>query len=197
MEKLTLEHIAPYLPYGLKGILTTNREDDFSEYDFDFEKFKKGVIWNYIGYAEGNFNIPMGEGEIDGFIYGHENTYVNFQYGIKPILRPMDLTKPITIDGKEIIPIVELAKIAFEGIEFENWLQGDRAISKEIEKSKRIRFWYLKKDQSFQTTLCGKQHVTNQIVLFQWLFKHKFDVFGLIEKGLAIDVNTLETNPYN
>lgn len=28
------------------------------------------------------------------------------------------------------------------------------------------------------------------------LFKNHFDVAGLIEKGEAIDVNTLETNPY-
>ena len=30
----------------------------------------------------------------------------------------------------------------------------------------------------------------------QQLFEWKFDIFNLIEKGEAIDVNTLQTNPY-
>ena len=29
-----------------------------------------------------------------------------------------------------------------------------------------------------------------------YLIENKFDIFGLIEEGLAIDVNELETNPY-
>lgn len=175
MEKLTLENILPY-SIGYEGVKL---------HHFDAER-------EFISVC-----VIAELSEDEAVITDNEHEYAENIAGLLPILYPMDLTKPIMVDGKEIIPIVELAKIAFEGIEFENWLQGDRAISKEIEKSKRIRFWYLKKDQSFQTTLCGKQHVTNQIVLFQWLFKHKFDVFGLIEKGLAIDVNTLATNPYN
>lgn len=30
----------------------------------------------------------------------------------------------------------------------------------------------------------------------QLLFEHHFDVFGLIEKGLAVDINTLKNNSY-
>lgn len=33
--------------------------------------------------------------------------------------------------------------------------------------------------------------------LYNYLVKNHFDVDNLIEKGLAIDVNTLENNPYN
>lgn len=29
-----------------------------------------------------------------------------------------------------------------------------------------------------------------------YLIKHHFDIAGLIEKGQAIDVNTLKVNPY-
>jgi hypothetical protein len=35
-----------------------------------------------------------------------------------------------------------------------------------------------------------------QVSQYQRLLEWHFDVFNLIENGLAIDVNTLETNPY-
>jgi uncharacterized metal-binding protein len=32
-----------------------------------------------------------------------------------------------------------------------------------------------------------------EVLIWQKLLKHHFDVFGLIEKGFAIDINTLST----
>jgi len=32
--------------------------------------------------------------------------------------------------------------------------------------------------------------------VMEMLFEYHFDVFGLIKKGLAVDINTLDTNPY-
>lgn len=34
------------------------------------------------------------------------------------------------------------------------------------------------------------RNVINQFEVFQYLFSHHFDMFGLIDKGLAIDINT-------
>ena len=36
-----------------------------------------------------------------------------------------------------------------------------------------------------------ERHLPMSASLYNWLLKHHFDVFGLIDKGLAIDVNTI------
>lgn len=85
---------------------------------------------------------------------------------IKPILRPLsDLTKEIEYNGEKIFPV--------------EWLE----------------------DKYFTTDLHSQ---CNRIIederwinhcdylLIQYLLEWHFDVFGLIEKGLAIDKNTLE-----
>ena len=107
----------------------------------------------------------------------------------KPILRKLDLTKLITVNGVEIIPIVELAKISYPD-----------------------KIWYFERNNCYSE--CGLYFyfdyknfycmginnplsVYNQLQLFKWLYANKFDVEGLIDAGLAIDADTLETNPYN
>jgi hypothetical protein len=89
------------------------------------------------------------------------------------------------------------------------WFEG-----KEINPSDFIKDWY---NEINATEIDGLEHYSfkNDFILFgtiepteeteiinlpyqayQLLFKMKIDVFSLIEKGLAVDVNTLETNPY-
>ena len=84
-------------------------------------------------------------------------------YGWKPILRPLsDLTKEIEYN---------VEKFVFSDIYFSN---------SKIEKLQ---------DKS----LCLFENPLNEIDYnsVQTLIKYHFDVFGLIEKGLAIDINTL------
>lgn len=104
----------------------------------------------------------------------------------KPLLRPMsDLTRKLTIEGEEKIPIVCLAEIAFPD---KTW---------HLENNYAISFTTGKRDFIFiKGEFISKGYNYNSIQLFQWLFKHKFDVFGLIESGAAIDVNTLTENIY-
>ena len=97
----------------------------------------------------------------------------------KLILRPLsDLTKPCLEGGK--IPIEELKEIAgypekfrFNGTDFVFEFEGDLSYDGGYEFEK--------------TTQC----CSNQLELFSWLFEHHFDVFGLISKGEAIDINTI------
>ncbi len=111
MEKLELKHLAPYLPYGLKGLgKYPNGDDNIREIN----------ISNVMAYVDNDINS-------------------------KPILRPLsDLTN-------------------YKGI-FHNW---EYIINTEL---------------------------SCDITWYEWeaLFEHHFDVFGLIEKGLAIDKNTLD-----
>lgn len=102
-----------------------------------------------------------------------------------PICRPFsDLTKPIEHKGEKFVPIERLF-----------FLEGSQ-----------VKFMYKEKDSI---------HKYNRIVAFgngveilpldynlirykelQKLIEWHFDVADLISKGEAIDVNTLETNPY-
>lgn len=156
--KLTLEHLAPYLPYGLKGVLTEDKIDDFESEDWveDLSIFKARAIWKMCGYADGELNIPLGEGEFDGFLWRNGLTYVCFHRGIKPILRPLS-------DYKDI---------------------NSQAMSD------------LNCDLSDQMDLCdlANKHTNIEGIRYRLAsicFEHHIDIFGLIEKGLAINMNEL------
>jgi hypothetical protein len=85
--------------------------------------------------------------------------------GMKPILRPLsDLTKEITVDGKKIIVSDETAVGFAHGREY-------RSIG------------------IVQNRLTTNTITYDDMVI---LLSYHFDVFGLIDKGLAIDINTLE-----
>lgn len=168
MEKLTLENIACNLP-GLK-----------------FLNEKSGKIF----HATGAYETDSGTLIITN---GDEHHSLDI-WPYKPLYRPMsDLTKPIIIEGKEVTPIVELAKIAFPKDTWRVFADSSyMAISKTLKDFAFANGSFFSSDKNN----CNIA-VSNQPQLFQWLYKNKFDLHGLIEKSLAIDANTLETNPYN
>ena len=111
MREITLKEWSAYLPYGLKGELQFDKSEDFELQDWaiDLSKFKKGTIWKLCGYADTDLHIPLGEGEFNGWLWRNEYTYVNFHFGIKPVLRDLsDLTKEIEHNGEKFVPIHRL-----------------------------------------------------------------------------------------
>jgi hypothetical protein len=91
----------------------------------------------------------------------------NFQQ-LKPLLRPLsDITKRINFNGDYLVflEVIESDYLQDKDSQYLNYLSN---------------YWI------------GKINSKN-ISLFQaeMLFKWHFDVFGLIEKGLAVDINTL------
>jgi len=113
----------------------------------------------------------------------------------KPILRPIsDLYRTITHNGKEIIPIVELAKIAEpkQAWEFkEEVAVCEHLISFIYDERKEVQaFCLLNYDLEIPCFVC------NQYQLFDYMNELKIDYRNLIGAGLAIDCNTLENNPY-
>tara|TARA_B100001146_G_C16196757_1_gene442106 strand:- start:3384 stop:3794 length:411 start_codon:yes stop_codon:yes gene_type:complete len=134
--KLQLEHLAPYLPYGLKCKSTT-------------------ILFGH----EDNGIYEMGLISMRGVLKGT---------GI-PILRPLsDLTKDIGEWG-EFITTIDLIRNEFI----------------KIDGSHRNFDYPLTLDGK----TCGILSLPYWVI--QKLFEWHFDVFGLIEKGLAIDINTL------
>lgn len=140
MEKLTIEHLAPYLPYGLK-IEILNYKCDYVGIQFS---------------------------EITGFYMIGEALHVTYKGGstgksiddFKPFLRPLsDLTKEIDHNGAKFTPIDYNAfkHSKDDIIEYQNGFLHYKAI---------------------------------KFGIIQRLFEWHFDVFSLIDKGLAIDINS-------
>ena len=91
-----------------------------------------------------------------------------------PILRPLsDLTKPIEHKGEKFVPIVEL----LENSSFDTSKMPEEEIMSFVE------------DVYSNIDLLA---LTDLPLYLEW----HFDLFGGIESGEAINVNTLEINPY-
>ncbi|MDR2910599.1 MAG: hypothetical protein LBV47_04440 [Bacteroidales bacterium] len=180
-RKLELKDIAGYLPYDLYAT-----RNNFV-----------GVI-NQIN-RNGNFVISCSN--------WHEN--INDKNHHKPILRPLsDLYKTITHNGKEIVPIVELAKMAIPNLKWD--INKKMSIAEIISKSSfdTILFGYTGLHRYFKYVnetdryfyyvyqYDNVEYIPDQIQLFDYLHELKIDYRGLIDAGLAVNVNTLENNPY-
>ena len=170
---LELKHLAPYLPYGLKYSVFNKKGK------LDLLEIGTNNIYNII--------TAVNKG-----VYGGE---------YKPILRPLsDLTKEIEVNGEKFVPLEILGQKHIEDGFFEDgsfgWGQstgGDDEQDYYLTVSNNEGF-YLVFD-----IWCGHQDeggycVDNENIPFplvELFFKWHFDVFGLIEKGLAIDINTI------
>jgi hypothetical protein len=98
---------------------------------------------------------------------------------IKPILRPLsDLTGDIKHKESELNVIEE--------IYCDSWMAGRH----EVEVTRR-GYVIISNDDGSEIDICIEKPQTNEFWVFEILLKHHFDVFGLIDRGLAIDVNTL------
>jgi len=114
------------------------------------------------------------------------------------VLRPLsDFTKEIEVNGERFVPIIELFQLIDGGSYTEDRVlikneKGLFVISNSISQlsfnSKENYFDY----KTFDFDGEDWQPSFNQLELFNKLFEWHFDVFGLIEAGLAIDINTLE-----
>lgn len=143
-EKLTIKHLAGYLPYGLKFLPT--------HYNFD----KKVDTLYYLSTI--NSSDEFG-------VNGYTSKY------IKPILHPLsDLTKEIEHNGKKFVPMDVLCSIEVsEEEDFKLYGKIPEFWKYLLETKKSYwDYWQVEK-------------------LLEW----HFDIHGLIEKGLAIDINTL------
>ena len=181
-RKLELKDIAGYLPYGLH-CYSKKLQENIPIYGHKSNRLLCGC-YDLQFYKHLN---------IDGFFIGDKIN--NF----KPILRPLfDLYKTITHNGKEIVPIVKLAKIAFHNYEWSNWIVWDNksiAITREDEVIIGV-FDFEKEGCYFFSTLKDDVPLKNLPQLFDYLNELKIDYRGLIDSGLAVDVNTLNINPY-
>lgn len=164
------EFMAMSLPYGLKA---KNRNE-------------KGHIHNVDHYMY-------------QYICDSEKDKDLYKYDL--ILHPLsDLTKDIEHKGENFVPIVELAKLVKSKLLPAN----PEYIIDECYAPNCVRYsdhyiWFNGDSVLHSILTEAKEHkliVYNQIELLLMLTEWHFDISGLIEKGEAIDINTLEENPY-
>jgi hypothetical protein len=181
--KLELKHLAPYLPYGLNYFFKDKNNDRF--YDW-WSHYPKRAIMNFTEALENkdkdaieirnsiiSFKEPFLVWDVDDWLLGCGETQLGWDVDdlllneVKPILRPLsDLTKEMEYDGDIITPIYYRY---FDSMFFEDdFLRG-----------------IVLRNSSYKITQCSYG-------VLQKLFEWHFDVFGLIEKGLAIDINSLK-----
>ena len=163
-RKLTLTDICGYLPYGLK-----------IKYDLGYGTHS---LENITSATSKHMYNAMDELDFCDCI---------------PILRPLsDLYRTITNDGKEICPIVELAKISYPDLEWK--IVNDFVVCDD----NNYTFDY---DIAYNQFYCvdkfyHRQYLPNQYQLFDYLHELKIDFRNLIESGLAVSVYDIENNCY-
>jgi hypothetical protein len=97
---------------------------------------------------------------------------------IKPILRPLsDLNKEITHDGKTFVPMKWMEANINKNISFYQPINTEISLEIEI-----ITEDYSQTINLYDGCICAQK-------LHEW----HFDVFGLIDNGLAININTLKS----
>lgn len=177
--ELTIKHLAAYLPYGVK-IITPN---DYSFYGVKTDA--KALVLDGLKDKSLNF-------------YGMGGFYPIKHF--KPILRPLsDLTKEIEHNGEKFVPLVELAKIV--GLDITKFDLSETAIAYGLrcnienddddDKYKVLGFDIFNGFGIHYRPSKSWGIVPNQVELWPKLYEWHFDIFGLIENNLAIDINTI------
>ena len=179
--KLEIKHLAPYLPYGLKA--------EMLDYKNDYVGRQFDKIIGIYQWSKNNDWCILTDG-------GSKPSLSR----IKPILRPLsDITKEIEHNGERFVPMVELAIIANLDTTGSRLSSTESAygIRCNIENDADSDKWVV---LGFDAVNGFGEHyrpsnewtiVQNQLELWQKLYSWHFDVFGLIDAGLAIDINTL------
>lgn len=170
--KLELKHIAPYLPYGLTFCPKSEPETRLAIGNIYLKKIGRLTVVNVLDI--GTYDHVRSEWKTDQ---------------IQLLLRPLsDLTKPIEHKGERFVPIIELAKLFHINPKYtvthyidarvdSGWVSVKCCVEND---DKRYMDYDLKPDM-----------LSNDFREIQKLFEWHFDVFGLLDHGLAIDINTL------
>lgn len=191
------EFLAMSLPYGLKylyqhktieSVIVQNKILIIDSIDFSSNVFQ---FWSH----DKSFLEPL---HLGLFAKGFRDD------DIKCVLHPLsDLIKPITHKGETFVPAMLLSKMV-AGIHNDDldseWIIKDngRIICK-TPWDLRIEIYYKTSEICFSvynTWNQAEKRTIYQLSAFQKLISWHFDIAKLIEKGEAIDINTLKENPY-
>lgn len=177
---LELKHLSAYLPYGVECYLmghTDENENPISErilgsYDNDIVY----VTLNCDDYDE----------------YNNADVLL--------ILRPLsDLVNEIEQNGERFVPLLKIFDSlnlfdCGDRISFTKWNVDDESVSI-IDEDKFDRehvFTIYNNNQVVAYSIDNENVIINTYSIIQMLLSWHFDIFGLIDAGLAIDINKLK-----
>lgn len=187
MEKLQINHIAPYLPYGLKyqlnrlGVFNLDEEYPIPHNDICeiTNLVKVGNDWEVEISGSGDCLFGMiGLDEIEIFLRPLSDLYkeIDGEVGIVKLAKIHDTD----FDDTEDVKVTPLTGWSTMG-HVDYWNNDG------IE----CRFGWFNSFQAGYINPTRHRFVSNQLDLFTYLFQHHYDVFSLIDKGLAIDLNSI------
>lgn len=119
--------------------------------------------------------------------------YLNFtSFEIKPILRPLsDLIKIININDDSFTPLYYLNRMRGVMLSIEEYdLFEDDGNCLICKYAGVYSFYFELQTMSFYDN--GVNGISPQLEMFKKLHEWHFDLYGLIDCGLAIDINTLK-----
>lgn len=169
---MTLENqLKHYLPYNLKCEILDYRSDYVGD---QYETMKGYYLLNDKAY----FNFKPGRD------YAGKNITQ-----FKPILRPLkDLANEIEINGNAFYPLGSLLVQKYP-----KWFVENNGSAKythiTIDFSGRFATAFLTYQATHKIQIDSTYIKNTSYLVFQKLLEWHFDVFGLIEKGMAIDIN--------
>ena len=178
-KKLEIKHLAAYHPHKL-WVENMNFRCDYTGVQYSELTWlypivtDKEYIWCYKTTAGNADNIEE----------------------CRPILRPLDLTKEIAHKGETFVPIVELAKEFHIVSEYTVTSYRDAKDYKEYGSEVKCCVENDESRYSYFRIHGGEMIHHSEYRIVQKLHEWMFDTENLIESGLAINVNTLEANPY-
>lgn len=149
------------------------------ERDILFKALCSYLPWKLKGVTQKKNTAWMQKGSIITMSIEYIGLFLEPSLYVKPILRPLsDLTKEIDLNENEYwIPIESI---------FHDWRKSLK-LELSFTDGALNELWLEYPDAK------GDYVQESSMTLKDWntLFQHHFDVFGLIEKGLAIDINTI------
>lgn len=185
IEKLELKHILPYLQYNLRYV--AKKESDILNDTWADESLDNSTTFDQALSANNKQAIELLNSPITIELYlAHEGKDLHLGSGenslgypiddiftseVKPLLRPMsDLFENIVHNG-EIICVAKVIKNLDDSIEWWN--------------ESRTALHYPETGEFCITSSDKLDYKWLDYSIVETLFKYHFDVFGLIEKGLA------------
>ena len=167
--KLEIKHLAPYLPHSLKCVYPEKYDEIFILVGLrnPYKTVNKWFLTTELRLDKST--------KIRSHVFNTEKPEVNF----KPILRPLsDLTKEIEHNSERFVPCEEIKKY-YPLPSFAGW-----GFNLETDNSNVVGF---RTPESWLP-------LVDWMPFYQKLFEWHFDVFDLIENGLAIDINSIENH---
>jgi hypothetical protein len=150
------------------------------------KKLTLSQIAPYLPYKL-NILLEISMEESDSFEMTLENIEGVLEYQRKPLLRPLSgLTEVIEIEGKKFNPLSELFKIKYP---IENSLLNFSKF--EISQKPFSITAFYENANHFNLEINTLDLRNEPYWIIQKLIEWHFDVFDLIEKGLAMDLNTV------